>query len=217
MRSKKVLSLTLALLIISTTTAFAKGNDKGQAKGKSDSKVVQQDKVSTGEAKKQEAQQKKADKKDQIEAFKTGMREKHAAMKDLKDQIKTLKDQIQQERQQLEKILAQLKSGEKTLPPDMLTQLMTAADNLKLDVEDVKDTVEVDSEVKDTQEKVEKQDFNNALASMDKVIAKFQHRLDALKQLKADLDAALAIVNNAAAPAPGTTSPATSEPAATGE
>jgi ABC-type transporter Mla subunit MlaD len=61
---------------------------------------------------------------------------------------------------------------------------------------------------------VNKRDFNNALASLDKVIAKFQARLDALKKLNTDLDEMLATAELAAAPAsPSTEDSPTPSPA----
>lgn len=209
MKSRKVLSLALTFLMLSTTTAFAKGNNASKATGKPEVKVEQQDKSSKGQDKKQAAQTKKDEKKEQIAAFKTAMREKHAELKELQAQIKTVRQEVQQKKQQLTAIVEQLEAGKTTLPQDVVDSLLKAAQNLKLDVEDVNETAEVQSEVADTQDKVQKADFNNALASMDKVIAKFTARLNALKKLSADLDTALKLANLQTPPA-GT--PATSEP-----
>ena len=237
MNKKRIISLVLSVLVILPTTAFAKGNNNSkemQGKGQqvsekyaSDEKDADKDKdqekdsdksmnkivndiknVANG---KQDTTQNNDAKKQQIEQFKTAMRAKHEQMTALRVQINAQRSQINQKKEQLERIVEDLKSGDKTLSPDMLTALLAAAQNLKLDATQVKATVEINNEVSDTQAKVKAKDFNNALASMDKVIAKLQQRLDALKQLNADLDAALAIANKAVAPAPttGTTTPAT--------
>lgn len=162
-----------------------------------------------GQQHNQDAAQNKDAKKQQIEQFKTAMRAKHDQMNALRVQIKAQRSQIDQKKEQLEAIVDDLKSGDKTLSPDMLSALLTAAQNLKLDVTEVKATTEINNEVATTQTEIKNKDFNNALASMDKVIAKLQKRLDALKQLNADLDTALAIANKAVAPAPATTTTTT--------
>lgn len=188
-----------------------KGSDKGINKIVNDIKNA----VNAQEHK-QDATQNNDAKKQQIEQFKTAMRAKHDQMAALRVQIKAQRSQIDQKKEQLEGIIEDLKSGDKTLSPDMLTSLLAVAQNLKLDATQVKTTVEINNEVSDTQAKVKAKDFNNALASMDKVIAKLQQRLDALKQLNADLDAALAIANKAVAPAPATGTTATTTTGQTG-
>lgn len=217
MNGKKLLSLALALVICLPVTAFAQGNGKSENSQGKGQQTVQTDKtqkqpdVKAEDAKvgnaavnehKQEAMQKKDDKKQQIEAFKTQMRDKHDQMKDLRDQAKVLKQEVQKKRAQLSSIVSDIISGKKTLTQDMLNQLLTIVQNLGKDTQEVGVTAEITGTISDTQAKVNKGDFNNALTSMDGVIAKLQARLDALTKLNADLDKALAIANLAAVPAP---------------
>jgi chromosome segregation ATPase len=225
MNKKRIVSLVLSLLVILPTTAYAKGNDYGKMadkvgkvienknttkaedtkKDEAKTKVDNKDAAkSKGEEKKAENEQKKEDKKQQIEAFKTAMKAKHEEMKQIQAETKKVKQEVEQKKEQLSAIINDLQSGKKTLPEDQLNALLAAAQNLKVDAEEVKATAEISTEVNDTQAKVKGQDFNNALASMDKVITKLQKRLEALKQLSADLDKALEIGNLATVPAPTT-------------
>jgi competence protein ComGC len=229
MNKKKILSLVLSILVVLPATAYAKGNNSSKGMPEKAQQVVQSAKQSDnkdkdkekdnvsdnkvagkGEEHKQEAMQNKADKKLQIQQFKTEMKAKHAQMVDLRTQTKALKSQVQQKREQLQAVIKDIQEGKKTLSPDMLKSLLDAAQNLKVDTQQVKATAEIANEVADTQAKVKGKDFNNALVSMDKVIARLQQRLDALKQLNADLDAALEIANKAVVPAPTTTTDGTS-------
>lgn len=219
MNNKRLLSLVLSALLMVPTAVYAKENKNVQAKP-DDKKVVEQKKEvdpkaakpeasKNGQDQKQEAQEKKDDKKVQIEAFKTSMKTKHEQMKTLREETISLRKEVAKKTEQLSAILADLQSGRKTISEEMLASLLASAQNLKADTEEVKETAEIGTEAKDTQEKVKGADFSNALASMDKVIAKYQKRLDALKTLSADLDKALQIANLAAAPAPSTsTAPA---------
>ncbi|MFL0267325.1 hypothetical protein [Candidatus Clostridium radicumherbarum] len=233
MNKKKILSLVLSILVVLPATAYAKGNndskgntgkgqqvvqkhsdneDKDQEKDnnkENDNENDNKDAVKVQEHK-QEAAQNQAAKKQQIEQFKTDMRAKHAQMADLRTQTKALRSQVEQKREQLQAIIKDIEEGNKTLSPDMLKSLLDAAQNLKLDTKQVKATAEINNEVADTQSKVSGKDFNNALASMDKVISRLQQRLAALKQLNSDLDAALAIANQAVVPAPTTSTDSTS-------
>lgn len=232
MNKKRIVSLVLSLLVILPTTAYAKGNDYGKMADKVtkviENKNTQKDEStkktentkkdeanskgqenkdeakSKGEEKKAENEQRRDDKKQQIEAFKTAMKAKHDQMKQIQAETKKVKQEVEQKKEQLSAIINDLLSGKKTLPEEQLNSLLAAAQNLKVDAEEVKAAAEISTEVNDTQEKVKGQDFNNALASMDKVIAKLQKRLDALKQLSADLDKALEIANLATVPAPAT-------------
>ncbi|MFL0246013.1 hypothetical protein [Candidatus Clostridium stratigraminis] len=234
MNKKKILSLVLSILVVLPATAYAKGNNDSKGNTGKGQQVVQSSKdknndkedkdqekdnenknAVNGQEHKQEAMQNKADKKQQIEQFKTAMRAKHAQMADLRTKTKAVRSQVEQKREQLETIIEDIEKGNKTLSPDMLKSLLDTAQNLKLDVKEVKATAEINNEVADTQSKVSGKDFNNALASMDKVISKLQKRLDALKQLNNDLDAALAIANQAVAPAPASSTNSTSTAGAT--
>jgi chromosome segregation ATPase len=212
MNNKRLLSLVLSALLMVPTAVYAKENKNVQAKP-DDKKVVEQKKEvdpkaakpeasKNGQEQKQEAQEKKDERKDQIDAFKTSMKAKHDQMKTLREQTIALRKDVAKNTEQLSAILADLQSGKKTISEEMLASLLASAQNLKADTEEVKETAEIGTEAKETQEKVKGADFSNALATMDKVIAKYQKRLDALKTLSADLDKALQIANLAAAPAP---------------
>jgi hypothetical protein len=219
MNKKRILSLTLSLLLLMPGAAYAKENKNNQGKSSAEQKVVEtkkatekvevKDSKSTAEKakekvqeKKQEAEQNRDEKKAQIEAFKTSMKTKHEQMKAIRQETKVLRQQIEKKTEQLSVIINDLQSGKKTLPEDLLNSLLAIAQNLKLDGEELKLTAVISTEASETQARVKGADFNNALASMDKVITKYQKRLDALKQLNADLDDALKIANLATIPAP---------------
>lgn len=220
MNGKKVISLIAAVAISFPVTAYAKGTGKpaqNQDKGNQTVQTVKGNEAAKpANAQKQEAAQKKDEKKQQIAAFKTEMRAKHEQMKEIRQDTIALRQKVEQKRAQLAAVISDIQSGKKTLTEDMLSSLLSLSQNLLTDVDKVKETAEISDEVADTQSKVDKADFNNALNSMDKVIAKLQARLDALKQLSADLDKALAIANLAAAPAPAT-APAGSQDAGTAQ
>lgn len=162
-----------------------------------------------GEEHKQAAQQNRDEKRAQIEAFKTAMKSRHEEMKKLRQETIALRQTIEQKTEKLAGIISDLQSGKKTLSEDMLNSLLAAAQNLKVDEEQIKETAEISTEAKDTQARVKGADFNNALASMDKVIAKYQKRLAALKQLDVDLDEALKIAEQAVVPVPADTATTT--------
>jgi exonuclease VII small subunit len=123
-------------------------------------------------------------------------------MNQLRKQTISVRQQIEAKTESLTSIINDIQSGKKTLPQDMLDELLLKSQNINSDTDSVKATSEISKEVSDTQDKVNKQDFNNALSSLDKVISRLQARLDALNKLNADLDGLLAIANMAVAPAP---------------
>jgi chromosome segregation ATPase len=208
MNKRKTLSLALSLLMLVPGTAYAKESKNAPGKPANSQQVVELKKEKVQEHK-QEAQQNKDEKKAQIDIFKTAMKDKQGEMKAKRQETIGLRKEVEQKTKELAVILSDLQSGKSTLSEDMLKALLTAAENLKADEQTIKETAELSTEAKDTQAKVKGADFNNALVSMDKVIAKYQKRLDALKQLDADLDAALEIANQATVPAPvETTTPA---------
>lgn len=218
MSKKRFLSLILSLLIVMPGAVFAKEGNSAKGKPSTDTKVVEQKnttenkgnssenkgkpevKNTNGQEKKQAAADKRDEKKAQIEAFKTAMKAKHEQMSALRQETKVLRQQVEKKTEELTGILNDIEAGKKTLTDDMLQALLKAAGNLKIDNTEVKATSEISTEAKETEARVKGADFNNALASMDKVIAKYQMRLDALKKLDADLDSALAIARMAAAP-----------------
>lgn len=220
MKTKKILSLILSISIMMPGVVYAKENKNVQAKPENQ-KVVEQkatktekapekpDAAKAGQDQKQEAQQKKDEKKEQIETFKTDMKAKHEQMKSLREETIALRKQVEKKTTELSSILNDLQSGKKTLSEEMLNSLIAAAQNIKADGEEVKETAEISTEAKNTEAKVKGADFNNALASMDKVIAKYQKRLDSLTKLNADLDKALAVAKLSVAPAPADTSATT--------
>jgi hypothetical protein len=208
MNKRKTLSLALSLLMLVPGTAYAKESKNAPGKPANSQQVVELKKEKVQEHK-QEAQQNKDEKKAQIDIFKTAMKDKQAEMKAKRQETIGLRKEVEQKTKELAVILSDLQSGKSTLSEDMLKALLAAAENLKADEQTIKETAELSTEAKDTQAKVKGADFNNALVSMDKVIAKYQKRLDALKQLDADLDAALEIANQVTVPAPvETTTPA---------
>lgn len=227
MNKKKVVALTIALAMLVPTVAFAKedGNrnkdlnmgsverqltniqDKDKKEADKQSKESEREAVKKPrEEEKQGEQKKKEEKKQQREAFKTQMKAKHEQLSSLRKETEGLRKEVGQKKDQLSAILKDVQAGNKTLSEDMLNSLMEIAKTLKTDGEQVRATGKINHEVADVQGKVKGEDFNNALASMDKVIAKMQARLDALKKLNSDLDEALKIANMATAPST-TTSP----------
>jgi chromosome segregation ATPase len=224
MNNKKIISLVLSVLMVLPATVYAKGNKENDKKENGNGIVQFVDKMqkdlnsyiqhkdgnnSDSENKNQEVkqvdQQSKDAKKQEIEQFKAQMQAKHEQMSTIRQQTIEQKNQIEQKKAQLKSIVSDLLAGKKTLSDDMVQSLITASEDLKKDAELINATAEIKNEINDTQDKINKKDFNNALTSMDKVIARLQQRLDALKKLNADLDAALAIANNAVVPAPTTT------------
>ncbi|WP_066022975.1 MULTISPECIES: hypothetical protein [Clostridium] len=216
MNKKRVLSLALSLVITLPTAALAKdknntehgqGNSNHQELKVKDENVknenanvnssVSKQNSEKGQANRQEAVQKVNDKKQAVAEFKTAMKAKHEQMKQLRQQTIALRQQIEQKRDKLSLILQDLKSGKKTLPEDTLNSLIAISETIQSDGNTIKETAEINTEVSDTQSKVRKADFNNALNSMDKVISKMQTRLDALNKLSIDLDEALKIANTA--------------------
>lgn len=216
MNKKRILALVVTLTILLPTSVFAKGNGNNENRGGKPAK--QEVKVNTtnneaqakdtnatsastkGQEKKQEAQQKRDEKKQQKDGFKAQMKAKHEQMKQIRQQTIALTQQIDQKKSQLSTIISDIEAGKKTLPEDKLNSLLALAENLGTDGDNVKATAEINSQVSSTQTQVNSESFNNALASMDKVIAKMQARLDALNKLNTDLDAALEIANSATVP-----------------
>lgn len=215
MKKQKLVALVLSGLLLIPTIGYAKGNPQN-AEVKSLQTVSQEktnnkqvDKENNGKVQKQKNEAKRDEKKLQIDAFKADMKIKHEAMKQVREDTKDIKKQIKTKIDQLQSIINDIKSGNKTLSEDMLNALMVKVDNLKTYSNEVKTTSGISEDVAKTQEKLNNKDFNNALSSMDKVIAKLQVRLDTLKKLSSALDDTLAIANLATTPVPETsTTPA---------
>lgn len=228
MNKPKIMAILLTVLLVLPSSVYAKENPNKQSgnkpsiiseeKKQSNSQTVKEEPVkkldntakqdnansqssSNESIQKQNNEAKRDEKKQQIEAFKTSMKAKHETMKQIRGETITLKKQIETKTVQLKSIINDIKAGNKTLPEDMLTSLLSKADSLKIDSEGLKSTSSIGKDITDTQEKVNKKDFTNALSSLDTVIAKLQARLDALKKLNSDLDDALAIANLATTPA----------------
>lgn len=191
-----------------TQTQAPKTEDKVNVGGQNSSAKTGDTSTTTnnkGAEKKEENEQNRDAKKQQIEDFKAQMKVKKDAMKQIKQDTVTLKQQIQPKMTELTSLLNDIKSGKKTLPADLLNSLLSKADTLKTDSDNLHSYSDINNDITDTQDKIDKSDFNNALSSLDKVIARLQARLDALKQLNSDLDATLAIARQAVAPAGTTT------------
>ena len=219
MNSKKIIVLKLVVSMLIPSVAFAKNNsDHGKSNvntsvqsqnstiNESDSQSsskntgAKQATQNNGQANKQTNTEKKDTKKQEIATFKSQIRAKHETMTNLRKQIIAEKQAIDTKSTQLNAIITDIESGKKTLPTDDLNTLLSEAQKLKDDSSAVKATSGVASEVNDAQSNINKKDFNNALASLDKVIAKLQARLAALKQLNSDLDTVLALANKATVP-----------------
>lgn len=217
MKKTKIMAIALTVLLVLPSGAYAKGSPNKQSgnkhltvseeKKQSDSQINNSQSSSNGSKEKQNNEAKRDEKKQEIETFKTNMKAKHETMKQIRGETITLKKQIDTKTVQLKSIINDIKAGDKTLPEDMLTSLLSKADSLKIDSDGLKRTSGIGKDVTDAQEKVNKKDFNNALSSLDTVIAKLQARLDALKKLNSDLDDALAIATLATTPAVDLTTP----------
>ncbi|MBK1809473.1 hypothetical protein JHL18_02280 [Clostridium sp. YIM B02505] len=233
MKTNKVVSLIIAgLMLMPSTMVYAKGNDKEHGKsaqvkqqitqvkttqststevthGKGNSQKQNLSVNSVGASKKEEAQANKESKQQEKSAFKSQIKSLHTQMTALRQQIIPLQKEVGQKKEQLQTILKQLESGEKTLPTDMLEELITQSQKLLGDGTNLKATSGVTSDATESENNLKSGKFNNAVTSLNKVIAKFQARLTALKQLNTDLDAMLVIANQATTPVPetNTTSP----------
>lgn len=190
MNRKKIIALVMSCMMLVPTAVYAKGNKNSSL---NNGKNIAVEKVKKNE-------EKREDKKAQVEAFKAQVKAKHETMKELRQQIKEERQEIEKKTAQLSQIIGDIKSGNKTLPQDVLNTLLSKSEELNSDSNQVKSTAEVNNDVNDAQSKVNKKDFNNALNSMDKVIAKMQARLDALKKLNADLDEVLKTASATTAP-----------------
>lgn len=200
MNNKKIIAVAVSgLMALSPCTAYAKGRPQKEVPQVKSAVVV-----NNGTTNKQANEQNRESKSQEIQTFKSQMRDKHKTMAQLRQETIALRQQIESKTEQLDSIIKDIESGNKTLSQDLLTELLGMAGNISGDTTEVKNTVKINDEVSDVQGKVERKDFNNALNSMDKVIAKLQARLDALTKLNKDLDDALAIANQATVPAPAT-------------
>jgi DNA repair exonuclease SbcCD ATPase subunit len=226
MKTNKVVSLIIVgIMLMPSTMVYAKGNDQAHGKsaqakqqvtqvqttqsnstevthGKGNSQAQNSSANSVGVSKKEEAQANRDNKKQEIAAFKSQIKSLHTQMTALRQQIIPLQKEVGQKKEQLQTILQQLESGEKTLPADILNTLITESQKLVGDGKDLKATSGVTSDATESENNLKGGKFGNAVTSLNNVIAKFQARLTALKQLNADLDAMLAIANQATTPAP---------------
>jgi chromosome segregation ATPase len=218
MKRQRIIALTMTVLLLIPTIAYAKGNnDKEKAtkttiveqketnKGKPDETKTtapqgksDQQKAETGQAKADEHKDKKDAKKAEIEAFKEAMKLKHKTMTQLKNETQELKKQVELKKEELKATLEELKSGAKTLPEDQLNKLISLAQNLVTDGEKLKETAKIETGAVEEQAKAG--GFNNALNALETVIGKMQLRLDALKKLNTHIDAMLAIASEATVP-----------------
>ncbi|HBM81582.1 MAG TPA: hypothetical protein DD426_12245 [Clostridiaceae bacterium] len=156
------------------------------------------------QAKKEIIEKQNEEKKKQIEDFKNQIKAKHETMKQLQEKIKEQKQLLQQKKTELESILNDIKSGKKTLTSDMLSTLLSKAQILKTDINNIEGTASYKDLISDTQGKLNKKDFNNALSSLDKVIQRMSQRFNALVKLNLDLEDVLKVLRQAPATAPST-------------
>ena len=199
MNKKKILAVILSVLLVMPISAYAKGNENNSVN--KEQKVVTESNQGKGATVKVLKEVNKDQKQQEIATFKIELKNKHETMTALRQQTIELKKQIEDEKTKLEGILEDIKSGAKTLPQDQLTLLLAKVSSLKTDAAVVKTTGIINKDAVDAQSKVQSKDFNNALASLDKVIAKFQARLAALQKLKSDLVDIMAIGSLATVPA----------------
>ncbi|HEY5561683.1 MAG TPA: hypothetical protein VIK72_08010 [Clostridiaceae bacterium] len=225
MNKKKIIALALTAILLMPTVTFAKGNpvDAGKSKERvtvqsktftaskvSDKinvndKAKDNDKVKDNNIDKAKVKEPvnvalTAEKKAQLEAFKVALNAKHITMTTLRTETLALKKEIRAKADNLRAISKDIKAGKKVLTAEQLTQLLALSDIIKQDSVNLKATGCINAKVAETQDKVNKRDFSNALTSLDKVIANLQARLVSLNKLNVDLDAALAITNLATAP-----------------
>lgn len=223
MKNKTLIALVIAGVVLLPNAAYAKDNNKVQnnkahiAESNKDNNNSNEDENADessdssnnseisqpsennikGTDKKQANEAKRNAKSAEIQSFKAEIKSKHAAIAQLRDEIKPIRQQVEVKTAELTSIIKDIQAGKKTLPEDMLNNLITLTDTLKSDSAALKSTSEVNTDTTSAQDDVKKQNFNNALASMDKVIAKFQQRLASLEKLNSDLDAALKIAESA--------------------
>lgn len=198
----KIIALVLTGIMLMPTVSYAKGqkenpNAKSKAKvetqvknAKAASKVKQK---SVTKAKNTKAKENKA----VIAQFKAQIKAKHEIMKANTKKLVELRKQINAKKEELSSILDAIKAGTKTLAPDQLELLISKADIVKENADEIKTLPTVDSDIENTQKDINGKKFQAALSSLDKVIAKQEAKYAKLVELNNSLDALLAIARQA--------------------
>ncbi len=217
MKSKKIIALLVTGVMLFPTVAFAQNATHQSANVKNhiieqvnenlDNASEKASKVLTAAApiEKGEGKLNNQEKKDQIATFKTAIKDKHSNMKDIFAEIKTAREDIKVQKEQLRNLLKDIKSGKSKLADSDLKEISALAEDLKADSSKVKATAGLQKDTENLQEEVNKNDFNNAIASLDKVIAKLNARLAALEELKTHLNSLIVKIHNSESAVTGTT------------
>ena len=207
----KIIAVVLTGMMLMPTVAYAKGQ-KEVPKGNHEVQTQVESKTVNTEdnAKELDGKGKGQENKAAIETFKSEIKAKHEIMKANTQKSIELKKQISTKKQELASILSDIKAGTKTLSADQLALLTSKATAVKETVENIKALPTTNADAKDTQEDYKGKKFENALASLDKVIAKQEARYAKLVELNTNLDALLTIARQAqSVTTDTTTTPAT--------
>jgi len=225
----KIIAILLTGMMLMPTVAYAKDkNETSKEKPQVHTRI--QEKVANVEGKYKKTKDtiekietkinrttKKLETKDKVkeinaatEALKTELKAKHEIMKTNTLKINELKKQIKAKKQELTSILSDIKAGKKTLSADQLELLTSKIKILKETAKALKTLPRIDSDVELTQKHIKGKNFETALASLDKVIAKQEARYAKLVELNTNIDSLLAIARQAQPLVPATADTATS-------
>ncbi len=198
----KIMAIVLTGVMLMPTLAYAKGQNeapkgKTEVKAQSQSTSLKTEENTKAQENKAKAQENKAENKAAIEEFKAQIKAKHEIMKANTQKSIALKKQISSKKQEIALILADIKAGKKTLSPEQLDLLTAKADIVKETVATVKTLPTINPDVDNTQQKIKGKNFEAALSSLDKVIAKQEARYAKLVELNTNMDALLAIARQA--------------------
>lgn len=200
----KIIALVLTGMILMPTVSYAKGqneNPNAKSKAKVEAKVKNAKAKTTSKVKQKSVTKTKNTKakenKTAIAQFKAQIKAKHEIMKANTKKLVELRKQINAKKEELSSILDAIKAGTKTLAPDQLELLISKADIVKENADEIKALPTVNSDVENTQKDINGKKFQAALSSLDKVIAKQEAKYAKLVQLNNSLDALLAIARQA--------------------
>ena len=219
----KIIAILLTGMMLMPTVAYAKDkNETSKEKPQVHTRI--QEKVANVEGKYKKTKDtiekietkinrttKKLETKDKVkeinaatETLKTELKAKHEIMKANTLKINELKKQIKAKKQELTSILSDIKAGKKTLSADQLELLTSKIKILKETAKALKTLPRIDSDVELTQKHIKGKNFETALASLDKVIAKQEARYAKLVELNTNIDSLLAIARQAQPLVPAT-------------
>ena len=219
----KIIAILLTGMMLMPTVAYAKDkNETSKEKPQVHTRI--QEKVANVEGKSKKTKDtiekietkinrttKKLETKDKVkeinaatETLKTELKAKHEIMKTNTLKINELKKQIKAKKQELTSILSDIKAGKKTLSADQLELLTSKIKILKETAKALKTLPRIDSDVELTQKHIKGKNFETALASLDKVIAKQEARYAKLVELNTNIDSLLAIARQAQPLVPAT-------------